>query len=152
LFRAADEALQLLDTNKPIFLVGESLGTGVASYLAGKYPDRISGVVLLAPYNRLTDVAQYHMPLLPVWLMLVDRFPSQNFLRNYRGPVAILVGGKDGVVPAKFGRRLYNSYAGPKRLWEIPDGNHETAMLQPASFWKEIAEFWRINRRVGAER
>jgi pimeloyl-ACP methyl ester carboxylesterase len=59
LFRAADEGLRLLGTNGPLYLVGESLGTGVAAYLAGTYPDRVAGVALFAPYNRLADVAQY---------------------------------------------------------------------------------------------
>jgi uncharacterized protein len=141
LFRAADEAFQLLPTNGPVYLVGESLGTGVAAYLAGKYPDKIAGVVLLAPYNRLTDVAQEHMPLLPVHLMLVDRFPSEDYLRNYHGPIAMLVAGADLVIPEKFGRRLYTGYAGPKRFWEFPNGNHGTVMVQPPEVWKQIVTF-----------
>jgi pimeloyl-ACP methyl ester carboxylesterase len=145
LFRAADEAFQLLPTNGPAYLVGESLGTGVAAYLAGKYPDKIAGVVLLAPYNRLTDVAQEHMPLLPVHLMLVDRFPSEDYLRNYHGPVAMLVAGEDQVIPEKFGRRLYDGYAGPKRLWEFPDGNHGTVMVQPPEVWEQIITFLQTN-------
>ena len=69
LFSAADEALFLLPTNRPIYLVGESLGSGVASYLAGTYSDKIAGVIFISPFNSLTDVAQYHYPLLPVrWL------------------------------------------------------------------------------------
>ncbi len=148
LFRAADEALQLLATNGPVYLVGESLGTGVASYLAGTHPDQVAGVVLLAPYNRLTDVAQAHMPLLPVHLMLVDRFPSEDYLRNYHGPVAMLVAGEDQVIPEKFGRRLYDGYAGPKQLWEFPKGNHGTVMAQPPEVWKQIITFLQTNRSV----
>ena len=94
LFRAADEAFQLLATNGPVYLVGESLGTGVAAYLAGTHPDKVAGVVLLAPYNRLADAAQYHYPILPVHLLLVDRFPSEDYLRNYHGPVGVLVAGR----------------------------------------------------------
>src|SRR5665213_2941335 len=45
LFGAADEALPLLGTNLPVYLVGESLGTGVACYLAGTYPGQVAGVV-----------------------------------------------------------------------------------------------------------
>jgi len=138
LFQAADVAIQSLATNTPIYLVGESLGTGVASYLAGTYPDKVTGVVLFAPYNRLTDVAQYHMWLLPVHLMLADRFPSQDYLRNYHGPVGILVGGQDTVVPEKFGRRLYAAYAGPKQLWDFPEATHETVTERPPEFWKQI--------------
>ena len=144
-FRAADEAFQALATNGPVYIVGESLGTGVAAYLAGTYPDKVAGVVLLAPYNRLTDVAQAHMPLLPVHLLLVDRFPSQDYLRNYHGPVGVLVAGKDRVVPEKFGRRLYDGYTGPKRLWEFPQGNHGTVMMQPPEVWKQIIAFWQTS-------
>jgi len=141
LFRAADEAIQLLATNGPAYLVGESLGTGVAAYLAGTHADKVAGVVLLAPYNRLTDVAQAHMPLLPVRLLLVDRFPSEDYLRNYHGPVGVLVAGQDQVVPEKFGRCLYDGYAGPKRLWEFPSGDHGTVMVQPSRVWEEIIQF-----------
>jgi hypothetical protein len=136
LFRAADEAFQLLPTNRPTYLLGESLGTGVASYLAGAYPNRTSGVVLLAPYNRLTDVAQAHMPVLPVRLLLADRFPSELYLRNYHGPVVVLVSGQDQVVPEIFGRHLYDNYNGPKRLLQFPQGNHGTVMEQPPEIWK----------------
>ena len=148
LFRAADEAFQLLDTNGPVYLVGESLGTGVAANLAGTHPDQIAGVVLLAPYNRLADAAQYHYPILPVHLLLMDRFPSEDYLRNYHGPVAVLVAGQDQVVPEKFGRRLYEGYAGPKRLWEFPLGDHGTVMFRPPNVWKQIIAFWQANLQV----
>ncbi|MGD0743910.1 MAG: alpha/beta fold hydrolase [Verrucomicrobiota bacterium] len=145
LFRAADEAFQLLATNGPVYLVGESLGTGVAAYLAGTHPDQVAGAVLFAPYNRLTDVAQAHMPMLPVRWLLVDRFPSQDFLRNYHGPVAMLVAGQDQVVPEKFGRRLYDGYAGPKRLWEFPMDDHGSIMKRLPNVWKQIITFLQTN-------
>jgi pimeloyl-ACP methyl ester carboxylesterase len=146
LFRAADEAFRLLATNGPVYLVGESLGTGVAAYLAGTHPDQVAGVVLLAPYNRLADAAQFHYPILPVHLLLVDRFPSEDYLRNYHGPVGVLVAGQDQVVPVKLGRRLYNGYAGPKRLWEFAFGDHGTVMFLPPKVWEQIITFWQANQ------
>jgi uncharacterized protein len=145
IFHAADEALQLLGTNQPVYLVGESLGSGVAAYLAGTHPGQVAGMILLSPYNRLTSVAQDHMPLLPVWLILLDRFPSEDYLRQYHGPVGIMVDGRDTVVPEKFGLRLYDGYAGPKRLWNFPDGNHIAIMAPPAQFWGEVIDFWQTN-------
>ena len=144
---SAEEAFQLLATNVPVYLVGESLGTGVAAYLAGRYPDKIAGVALLAPYNRLADVAQAHMSLLPVHLLLCDRFPAQDNLRCYHGPVAMVVAGQDTVIPERFGRRLYDRYDGPKKLWEFPEGNHGTVMIQPSEFWQQIVAFWQMHPR-----
>jgi pimeloyl-ACP methyl ester carboxylesterase len=139
--QSACEALQLLATNRPVYLVGESLGTGVAAYVAGKYPEQVAGVVLLAPYNRLADVGQAHMRFLPVSWILTDRFPAEDDLRHYHGPVAMLVAGRDPVIPEKFGRRLYEGFAGPKHLWEFPEGDHGTVMVQPVEVWREIIAF-----------
>jgi pimeloyl-ACP methyl ester carboxylesterase len=142
LFRAADEGFQMLATNKPIYLLGESLGSGVASYLAGTYSNRVAGVVLLSPFNRLTSVAQNHYPILPVWLLLVDHFPSEDYLRQYHGPVGITADGRDNIVPEKFSLRLYDNYSGPKRLWGFPSGGHIEIMEPPVKFWAEVIKFW----------
>ncbi|MFZ1071847.1 MAG: alpha/beta fold hydrolase [Verrucomicrobiia bacterium] len=150
LFQAADEALQLLATNGPVYLVGESLGTGVAAYLAGAHPDKVAGVVLFAPYNRLADVGQNHMPIFPVHLMLVDRFPSEDYLHNYHGPIAVLVAGEDEAVPEKFGRRLYDGYAGPKRLWEFQADDHGTLFERLPNVWKQIITFLQTNPPSGS--
>ena len=140
--QAAEEGFQLLSTDEPLYVVGESLGTGVAAFLAGKYPAKVSGLALLAPYNSLADVAQAHVKIFPVRWFLQDQFPSEDYLRSYRGPVAVLVGKKDTVIPAKFGRRLYDRYAGPKRLWEFPESDHDRLMTQPPQVWRQIIEFW----------
>jgi pimeloyl-ACP methyl ester carboxylesterase len=142
LYEAADAAFHALPVNRPVFLVGESLGTGVASYVAGKFATRVAGVALLAPFNSLVDVGQAHVVILPVSLLLVDRFPSEDHLRTFHGPLAVIVGGEDRVVPEKFGRRLYDGYQGPKRLWEFPLNGHETVTQQSPEVWTQIVEFW----------
>lgn len=148
LFRAAAEGFKNLPAGKPVYLLGESLGTGVASYLAGSCSNKIAGVLLLSPFNSLTDVAQEHFPLLPVRWLLVDRFPSEKYLSRYHGQVGIAVDGRDDIVPEKFGRRLYHGYAGPKRLWEFPGGGHCQVVGQPADFWREVIAFWQANPAV----
>jgi pimeloyl-ACP methyl ester carboxylesterase len=142
LFAAASEAFQILQTNKPVYLVGESLGSGVASWLAGTFTNRIAGLVLISPFSSVADVAQYRYPLLPVRLMIEDPFKSQDYLMNYHGKVGITVDGKDDVVPEKFGLRLYNGYAGPKKLWEYPLGGHCEIYVPHAKFWNEAIAFW----------
>jgi uncharacterized protein len=148
LFNAADEALQMLPANQPIYLAGESLGTGVASYLAGTYPDKIAGLILISPFDRLVTVAQYRYPILPTWLLLVDHFPSETYLRGYHGKVGISVDGQDRVVPEKIGLRLYDHYAGPKKLWEFPNGEHCQITGPPSKFWNEVVAFWQASQTL----
>jgi uncharacterized protein len=142
IFRAADEALLLLSTNLPVYLVGESLGTGVASYLAGKYPDRVRGVVLLAPFNHISAPAQYQYPWLPVRLLLLDHYPSDEYLTRYHGPVGVLVGTADHVVPERFGRQLYEGYNGPKKLWTFPGADHGDVFEKIPDIAGELKALW----------
>lgn len=49
-----EDAIEILDTlniNEKIIVVGHSLGSIIANYLAATYPDRVRGVVLLGPLN-----------------------------------------------------------------------------------------------------
>ena len=137
------DALQSLPTNQPIYLVGESLGTGVASFLAGQFPEKITGIVLFSPYHQLAAVAQSHYPLLPARWLLLDDFQAEEYLKNFHGLVGIVIDGKDKIVPAKFGRRLFDGYAGPKRLWEYPQSSHVELGEPPEKFWQTAIGFWR---------
>jgi len=139
---SALKAFAALPTDKLVYVVGESLGNGVAAYLAAQFPDRIAGMALLAPYKHMADVAQSHMPIFPVHWMLLDRYPAADYLLKYHGPVAIFVGGRDQVIPEKNGRGLFESYAGPKKLWAYPEADHGSVMGQSAEVWKQIIEFW----------
>ena len=146
LLSAADEAFLTLPKKSPVYLVGESLGSGVVSYLAGSYSNRIAGVLLISPFNSLVDAAQSHYPMLPILLLLKDRFPSEKYLRNYDGKVGITVDARDTVVPDKLGNRLFQGYVGPKKLWAFPDGGHCQITAPPSIFWKEVIDFWQTNR------
>ncbi|MBL9172746.1 MAG: alpha/beta fold hydrolase [Verrucomicrobiales bacterium] len=142
LLAAAKEAAGLLAGRTNLFLVGESLGTGVASYLASELGSTVSGVLLMVPYNRMTDAAASHYGWLPVRWLLRDRYPSAEWLPRYGGPVAFLVAGSDHIVPSRLGQALYDAYPGRKRIWVIPGADHEDVLAQPASWWEEVGAFW----------
>ena len=146
LIAAGTEAFQSLPTNQPVFLIGESLGTGMSSYLAGRFSEKISGIILLSPYDRLANVAQNHYPLLPARWILQDDFRPADYLRAFHGKVGVMIGDRDEVVPAKFGRRLFNDYSGPKKLWDYPEAHHVELGESPENFWKAVIGFWQTNQ------
>jgi pimeloyl-ACP methyl ester carboxylesterase len=144
LMDAAREAVLQLqrEDERPIHVLGESLGSGVACGLAAAFPDVVRGLVLITPFTRLPDVGAHHYPWLPVRLIMRDRYDNVAALQRYRGPVAIVVAGRDEVVPAELGRRLLDAYTGPKRLWEQPAAGHNSLNYRPdAPWWKEVSEF-----------
>ncbi len=140
--QAATDALAAIPENEPVIVLGESIGTGVASALAAAQPDRVAGLLLLTPFDSLASVAQHHYPILPVRWILRDSYPSSEWLQNYRGPVAIIVAADDTVVPAEFGRKLYENYAGPKKLIVAEHADHNDLLhTLPPSAWQEALQF-----------
>lgn len=139
--RAAFDQLRR-EADAPVFLMGESLGGGVACAVAAAAPDAVAGLILVTPFTSLADVAAHHYPLFPVRWLLVDRYDNRAALRHYRGPVAVVLAQHDEVVPAKLGRRLFDGYAGPKRLWiDRGAGHNSVGWGAGNSFWREVADF-----------
>jgi uncharacterized protein len=142
LLAAADEAFANLPGNLPVYIVSESLGTGVAAHLAQKYPAKVAGMALFVPYDKLASVAANHVPFLPAYFLLWDRFDPAAWLKDYRGPVEVIVAGADEIIPPVLGRRLYDGYAGPKILQVIPNAHHNDAADQSPQWWREVLVFW----------
>jgi pimeloyl-ACP methyl ester carboxylesterase len=144
---AADEAASLLPANETLYVVGESLGSGVATHLANTQRDRVAGLALFMPYDNLVSVAKSAMPFLPVSLVFRERFTPDAWLAEYRGPIKVVLAGADEVIPSRFGQRLYDGYAGPKSLLVVPGARHNDVAGQSAEWWKTVFTFWQLNTR-----
>lgn len=141
---AAIAALREEAGGRPLLLVGESIGSGVAARAAADQPDWVGGLLLLTPFTSLTDVARSHYPFLPVNLLLRDRFENEIALQSFTGPVAFVLAENDAVVPTRLGKALYESYAGPKWLWVEPGSDHNTIAFFPgAEWWRGALAFFR---------
>ena len=127
---------------RPIFLLGESLGSGPACALAGREPQRVAGLCLVTPFARLVEVAAHRFPFLPVRLLLRDPWDNVAALAAYRGRLFTRLAGDDEVIPTEHGQRLFDGFAGPKRL-RLETGAHHNGLDYDAtnSFWEEATAF-----------
>ena len=129
-----------VDPNRVVYF-GESLGTGVAVALAVEMPP--AALVLRSPFTSLTQVAKTHYPFLPVGLLLSDRFPSVERITELDGPLLVIAGDRDRIVPTALSRELYE--AAPhegKRLLIVTGADHnDFELLAGATMIAEIARF-----------
>lgn len=133
--------------SRPLFLLGESIGSGTACALAAEMPDRFAGLALVVPIARLQEVAQEKFPFLPMRLLLRDKFDNIAALAAYRGRVAVVIADSDEVVGAAQGRKLHANYAGPKLLIVLKDAGHNSFDIQPHAAWfAEAGRFLRGSR------
>ncbi len=146
ILHAAGEAIDALlrEDATPLFLVGESLGSGVASAMAERFGEQIAGLWLVTPFTSLADAARAHYPFLPVRLVLRDRYDNVKALRGYQGKVLILAAERDRVVPAALARSLFEQLDTPHKLWVEQSGaDHNTLDILPgAPIWQRVNDFW----------
>jgi uncharacterized protein len=118
-------------------VVGESLGTGVATRLAA---DRKVGAVILEdPYTSLADVAARRFPWAPARLLIRDPFPSLDRIPRVTAPLLIVHGTGNTRVPARMGVDLFNAATGPKVFVPI-EGIGHVDLFGP-KLWAEELRF-----------
>jgi pimeloyl-ACP methyl ester carboxylesterase len=119
----------------PLLVVGESLGAGVAAAAANAAPDRVTGLLLITPWDRLASVATYHYSWLPARWLLQDRYDNAANLAGFGKPVVVAIAPADTIVPARFGQMLYDALAHPKRLMVMPGAGHNDWPDRVDSAW-----------------
>lgn len=110
-----------------IMVLGESLGTGVAVALAARKP--VAGLVLVAPFTSAMAVAALRYPLLPVRLLMHDRFRSDLLIGKVHAPLLVVHGTADDSIPIAMGRTLYSLAPGPKTFIAVEGGGHQVLEL-----------------------
>lgn len=138
---AALTELAASDAGKPVFLLGESIGSGPACALAGQMPQQVSGIILVTPFARLAEVAEARFPWLPVRLLLRENFDNISALSAFRKPVVVVVAENDDVVGAPQGYQLHDALQTPKRLIVLKGATHNNFPIYSAEWFTESSAF-----------
>jgi fermentation-respiration switch protein FrsA (DUF1100 family) len=121
-----------------IVVMGRSIGGGVAVAVAAEQGAR--ALVLENTFSKMTDVAAFLYPWLPVRLVMSNRFNSVRRIQNYHGPVFQCHGTADEIVPIELGRKLFDAAPGRvKHLHEVPYGRHNDS--PPPAYYAALANF-----------
>jgi uncharacterized protein len=126
----------------PLLVIGESLGAGVAAAAGARLADKVAGLLLITPWDRLAQVAAFHYPWLPVGWLLRDRYDNAAHLASFGGPVLVAVAERDTIVPARFGTALHDALREPKRLEVIGGAGHnDWPPRVDAAWWRKTIGF-----------
>ena len=126
-----------------IFIYGHSIGGAIAIDLAVRQPDA-AGLIAEATFTSIFDMARlkYRYRLLPVGLIVEQKFDSQKKVGHLKIPVLFIHGTKDALVPPEMSRRLYEKTSAPKRLTFIRGGGHNnSAAVGGEKYLRSIRQF-----------
>ncbi|MGJ8527979.1 alpha/beta hydrolase [Maritalea sp.] len=121
-----------------IVLWGRSLGSGVATYVASKR--EAQALVLESPYTATVDVAKARYPFLLVDILMLDKFPSREWIKDVVEPVFIGHGTDDQVIGVENGRRLFDLTPNGETLWIKQGGTHSS--LWDDGIWAQVQPFF----------
>ena len=112
---------------KPLFVVGWSLGSIMASHVAASRAS-VAGLVLLAPIASAEGIATSFRAVAPP--EVAEGMRNAAELRGYRNPLLVIHGTRDNVIPIAQGREDYEAAASPdKRFVAVEGKGHGDGIL-----------------------
>lgn len=109
-------------------VVGRSLGSGVAVYLASMR--EVDKLILITPYDSIENVAKKHFPIFPISLLLEDKFNSASRVKDVSAKTLILVADNDQVIPRANSEELIRRFPPDQVVVRIlPDTTHDSIVF-----------------------
>lgn len=143
-YRDAEAAwLHLVETRKvnarDIVIVGESLGGGVATWLAAKYPPR--ALIIASAFTSVPALGAQIYPWLPVRLLARIRYDNLDRIAKIAAPVLIAHSRDDEIVPFAHGEALFAAAREPKQFLAMRGGHNDALLFARDEWTAAVAAF-----------
>lgn len=151
---AAYDELAARAHGKPIFLIGQSLGSAATLHVAANRP--CAGIVLTNPPPLrnmiLTRFGWWNLWLLagPVALAVPGELDSIANARRSTAPAIFILAGRDSVVPPKYQAKVFDAYAGEKRPIRVPEADHNDPLQGDGAAAFDVALDWMWGLAINA--
>jgi pimeloyl-ACP methyl ester carboxylesterase len=119
-------------------LFGRSLGGGAVCDLALKRPSK--ALILMSCFK---SVSAFAIRYLAPSFLIRDPFDNLAAVRQYQGPVLVIHGESDEVIPFGHGQALHRAARNGKMI--VYPAGHNDCPPDWAVFWRDVADFMREN-------
>lgn len=145
LYRDAEAATKyfidhLRKPGSPAVFWGRSLGCAVASYAASKTsPDAL---VLESPFPDVRSLFAGNPVMLALSLFSTYRFATTRHLESYRGPLLVVHGDADSIIPFRAGRQVFERAPTPLKTFAVLTGaDHNDVHAGHPAYWTAVDTF-----------
>ena len=130
---------KVLEKQARISVMGRSLGSGVATYLASKRS--VEKMVLVSPYDSIKNVAQNKFPFYPMFLLLKDRYDSIDRVKKIQAKTIVLVAENDEVIPKKHSLRLISKFPTERITVKIIPNTGHNDISNKMEYYEHLRSF-----------
>lgn len=135
---AVYDQLVVAGTPRRVALVGRSLGSAVATYVASQRP--VTCVVLVAPFDSASAVGRDALPFVPVSWVVGNVYEAVPLAPAISAPLRVIVASHDEVVASERSQRLFDAWGGDKE-WVTIQGAGHNDIQNHRSYWEAIRAF-----------
>lgn len=122
-----------------VSLIGRSLGSGVATWLAANRD--VYRIVLVTPYDSIENIAKRNYPYAPVSLLLRDKYRSIDRASSITVPILVLLAEKDSIIPHRHAMNLVKEFSEEQvTVKTLPYSTHNT-ISRAQGYFESMARF-----------
>ena len=126
-----------------IAIFGESLGGGVATWLAARLAmhEQPRALIVASTFSSVPDLGAEVYPWLPVrWLSRI-RYDNIANIKAVKAPVLVAHSAQDDIIPYAHGRRVFAAASQPKTFLELAGGHNEGFVFRSVSWVDMVRVF-----------
>ena len=131
---------KVLEKQTTISVIGRSLGSGVATYLASKRP--VKKMALISPFDSITRVAQNNFMIFPMFLMLLDKYDSISRVKDIKAETFVLIAEHDEVIPRIHSQRLIDEFAAEQITVKIIADSRHNDISDKVEYYQLLKDFF----------
>jgi len=136
------DALTVYDTIKTqyqsVTVIGRSLGSGVACYVASQRP--VKKLALITPFDSAQSIAQSAYPIFPISLLLKDKYDSVSRAKAIKAQVLFIIAEHDEIISRNHSNRLIKAFPASQTHVEMIKSDHNSISNQ-AEYYKLLNTF-----------
>jgi len=137
------DALHIYDEitrhHETIAVIGRSLGSGVATYLAAKRD--VSKLALITPFDSIQNVAQSQFPIYPMAILLKDKYDSFGRAKHIQAETLVVAAELDDVIKMPRTERLLEGFTSDVAFHVIKSAGHNDISNYP-EYHRILDEFF----------
>jgi pimeloyl-ACP methyl ester carboxylesterase len=145
IYRDADAVTAYFDRrlrrpNVSVVVWGRSLGSTVAAYMASiKPPDAL---LLQSPFPDVAFLFARNPVMRFLSLFSSYTFATSRHLQRYTGPLLVIHGDSDSVIPFEAGKHVFESAANSQKSFvALERSDHNDDLSNHPAYWKSIDDF-----------
>ena len=124
----------------PTIQWGRSLGCSVASHAAKGSPPE--ALILESPFPDVRSLFAGNPVMTILGLFASYRFPTSTHLESFTGPLLVLHGEADSIIPVRAGRLVFDSAPTTRKTFVLLDGaDHNDVHAGHPAYWPAVDHF-----------